>query len=332
MSDMPQQAVSLRRLFSPIRGAALAVSLVAVFLILSRLDRAALHIAFKQLKPMWFLVAAGAFALSLSLGAWRWHQMLRITGVAVDLPTSWRLTVVGHTFCALLFGAAVSDVAKATLYSRWFGFPLSRILAASALDRSAGAVSTILYGLITLGIALWAGPPLHWAQLHWTLSWPWVVITGLVAAVIGFGLYFLRRQWVRYWDRFVLELGKALSELRARPALTLSAIVAGLLVQVLVSTVLGCCLCAIHPGPLPWMQLLWTFPVIGVAASMPVTLSGAGARDGAAILLWATFGISSAMAFSACLLTLCVNLGWAFVGIGFAWHGFRQKSPASEQP
>ena len=95
----------------------------------------------------------------------------------------------------------------------------------------------------------------------------------------------------------------------------------GLLIQMMVSVILGCCLQAVAATPVPWVKLLWTFPVIGLMASVPITISGAGAREGAAILLWTGFGITSATAFSASLLTLSVNLLWAGAGALLLWRG-----------
>lgn len=255
MSDATTPQPSLRKWVSPVRCAAVAISLLALLLVGSRLDHETLLHTLASMNPAWFLAAASAFALSLLLGAWRWHQMLQVTGVAISLPTSLRLTLVGHSFSSLLFGAAMSDIAKATLYSRWFGLPLSRILAASALDRSAGGVSTILYGILTLGAALWAAPKVDWQKIGWRPTPGWLGATGVILLVLlGLSLHLVRGRWIGHWRRFSSEFRGAVFELRARPALSLRAIAAGFLIQLLISAVLGFCLHAIHPDPLPWGQ------------------------------------------------------------------------------
>lgn len=311
------------------RSLALVVSGVALFLIARRLDRIDLFEQLKHMRPVWFLGALGAFLISLSLSSWRWHQMLKVTGTAISLGTSWRLSLIGHCFSALFFGAAVSDLAKATLYSRWFGFPVPRLLAASVLDRSTGALSTLLYGLATLSYGLWAAPRIHWQGVEWIPVGKIALGLGCAALVLAVVAFFFRASWLPALRRFLLEVREAADALRARAGVALAAVLVGFLIQVMVSVILGCCLRAVAVAPIPWVELLWTFPVIGLMASVPITISGAGAREGAAILLWTTFGITSATAFSASLLTLSVNLLWAAAGAMLLWRGSSAQSSSA---
>lgn len=280
-----------------------------------RVDWAALSVALEHVQWPWLAAAFAALALSLIAGAWRWHQMLRLSNMAVSFAVSLRLTLIGHAFSALLFGAAVSDVAKATLYSRWFGHPVPSLLAASALDRSAAVISTTLYGLATVLCAVAYPPDLGGVQIALPPLGTWLRIAAVGIPCLAAAVWMSRRRWSPYLAVFMVELGKAASTLRRRPKLTTLAIASGLWVQLMISLVLAFSLRALFPGQLPWLQMLWTFPAIGVVASLPVTLSGAGAREGAACLLWAGFGISNTLAFGAGLLTLSVNLFWALTGL-----------------
>ena len=308
-----------RRWFSPLRLLAVAVSAVVVIALSRRLDRGSLLALLRDAKPEWLLAAVTAQGLALSCSAWRWHQMLRLTGADVNLLTSWRWTLVGHSFSAFLFGAAVSDVAKATLYSRWRGFSVSSILAASVLDRSAGVISTILYALTTLVVARIAGPRLPEFGIAQGPAWRWQVlaIVGVLVAVVV--SYWIQRRWLPRLRAFWRELTAMGRSLWLRPRIALLAVGVGLITQLSISLVLACSLRAITSAPLEWISLAWTFPVIGVVASLPVTLSGAGAREGAAMVLWAPFGIAAVSAFGAGLLTLAVNLLWAIGGSGLLW-------------
>ncbi|HAM71958.1 MAG TPA: hypothetical protein DCM86_09980 [Verrucomicrobiales bacterium] len=332
-SPQPEPPVG-GRVWSPARWPALGLSFLALWWIFRRIDRPALWEALSHARPLWFAAAVGAFALALGLAAWRWHQMLRITGTVVAPGVTWRFTLVGHAFTALLMGAALSDVAKTALYSRRYGFPLERILAASALDRSAGVISTLLYGLAALALGVVSAPARAGAGLEWPSAGRVLgvcVAAGVVLAGLGVAT---RRWWRPAWARFGEEMLRAARALASRPATTAGAVAVGIAIQLLISSVLGCCLTAIQPGGVPWSRMLWTLPVVNLAGAMPVTLSGAGAREGAAILLWGAFGISAATAFSACLLTLCVNLSWAGVGV-LVGSGLRRspglRSPAAER-
>ena len=304
----------MRRVVSPTRLLALTVSIVIIAVLYRRMDRGSLREVLSRLDVRWLLMALAALGVSLSLASWRWHQMLRLSNAQLQPADSWRWTLIGHCFSAFFFGAAVSDVAKSSLYSRWKGFGMTQILAASALDRVTGAISTGIYTLLTVGLALVAAPSVP--ALGWKASKP----TEWVLALLGGGLLVVGAMWATQhrWRpqvrRFYQSLTTLSCLLKGQPGLMVKAVVAGLLMQVLISTVLACSLQAVSDQPLPWTLLLWTFPVIGVVASLPLTISGAGAREGASIVLWGALGIPASMAFSAGLLTLCVTLFWALCG------------------
>ena len=310
----------MRRVVSPTRLLALAVSTVIVVSLYRRMDRGSLREVLTRLDVRWLLMALAALGASLSLASWRWHQMLRLSNAQLRHADSWRWTLIGHCFSGFFFGAAVSDVAKSSLYSRWKGFGMTQILAASALDRVVGAISTGIYTLLTVGLALVAAPEFP------TLGWKtpklveWIlVLSGAVLLGLG-GMWMTQRRWLPHVRRFYGSVKSMTSLLKGRPGLIVQAVLAGLLMQVLISAVLACSLQAVSDQPLPWKLLLWTFPVIGVVASLPLTISGAGAREGASIVLWGGLGIPASMAFSASLLTLCVTLLWALCGGGLLWY------------
>ena len=60
--------------------------------------------------------------------------------------------------------------------------------------------------------------------------------------------------------------------------------------------------------------MLWTFPFIALLGTLPVTVAGLGAREGAALLFLSVYGVSNAAAVAASLLTLAASLFWALVG------------------
>lgn len=307
-------------MLSPTRCIALVMSIVIIASLYRRMDRGSLEQVLEHLDPRWLFAAFLSLGISLSLASWRWHQMLRLSNADLHPIASWRWTLIGHCFSAFLFGAAVSDVAKSTLYSRWKGFEMTQILAASALDRAAGAISTVIYGIATLLFAVIAAPSLP--DFGWKIPHPslWALLLGVVLLIAAGLGWRLRGRWLPQLRHFADRFHGLAMLLRARPTMIVLILGAGFLLQLGISCVLGCALRAVCDQPLPWKVLLWTFPVIGVVASLPATISGAGAREGASIVLWAAFGIASPTAFSASLLTLCVNLLWAIGGGLLLWR------------
>jgi hypothetical protein len=80
--------------------------------------------------------------------AWRWHLALRLSEGAVNFAASLRLSLIGHFFYTILFGAAGGDTAKSLLYSRRYERPLPQILAASSLDRLLGLGGLISFAAL----------------------------------------------------------------------------------------------------------------------------------------------------------------------------------------
>jgi len=107
------------------------------------------------------------------------------------------------------------------------------------------------------------------------------------------------------------------AQLLASRWLTAQGLLLGLLSQAAGSAVLALCLQAVSTAALSWAQLLWAFPLIALSAAVP-SVSGAGVRDGAALLLLGSCGIPAADAVAASLLTLVVYLCWFGIG-GVLW-------------
>jgi uncharacterized membrane protein YbhN (UPF0104 family) len=318
----PAPAMPSRFRLPPSRWIALLVSALVLILICRRVDTALLWKTISSSAWGWWLMGFVLFGASLTLQAWRWHNMLELVGEAVHFRTSLRLTFIGHCFSALMFGALVSDVMKAGLYAKWHRRQTASILAASALDRFLGGISTALYAMLTLAIGLQSG--LHLPTLNqpsknssFSLQWLWLL---LPIALLIYALMRWRHLWMRHWIEARNRFAQGMNALRNQKAKAVLLIVAGMFVQLFISAVLGMSLRAVFTADLPWLGLLWTFPVIGVIASLPVTVSGAGARDAAAILIWGMFGIAQVTSLSATLLTLAVNLGWALIGGLLLWR------------
>jgi len=108
--------------------------------------------------------------------------------------------------------------------------------------------------------------------------------------------------------------------------------ICGFLVQCFLSGVMALCLLAVTRSELPWGHLLWTFPVISMLSSLPVTFAGLGVREGAAIVLLGFYGVPESEAVAAALLSFAVNLAWGGVGGYLLWreaHRFAKNGARS---
>ena len=301
-----------------LRLSCVMVSAVALFMVFRRVNPGGLATAFRHLHFGWFLVAVALHGSIFLPVAWRWHLMLRLTDCAVHPAATARMSLIGHFFYTVLFGAAGGDLAKSALYARWYRLPLPKILVAIPLDRLLGFC----------GLAAFAGLAFGWAALTGAFStneiivlrWPAGWAIGILALSVLLFATLLRRRSDSMWTQWLRALAARGRLLIAVPRVAAQGLLCGFLVQVAMSGVLASNLQAVSGTPLRWGNLLWTLPVISVMSALPITVVGLGFREGAALALLGFYGIPAADAVAASLLTLLVSLFWAAMGATLFWR------------
>ena len=308
------------------RCGCLAGSALALMLVFYRLDLHSLAAAFHQLKVGWFVAAILAYGFIFLPAAWRWHVALRAVEGAVHPGASARLTLIGHFFYTILFGAVGGDTAKSAVYARWYRLPFPQVLAAAPVDRLFGFAGLVLFASIALALGDISGAfsQLRSASFRWPGRW---LLVGCV--VLAFFLLALRRtRLADTWKRFRHSLRAAFGRLRSSKGAALSGIGCGFLVQLGLSAVLAFNLQAVAAEPLPLMRLMWTFQVIIILSALPISFAGLGVREGVALLLLGFYGVPPAAAVDASLLTFCAALFWAVAGALLFWsEESRQRNP-----
>jgi glycosyltransferase 2 family protein len=300
----------------------LSVTGVALFLVFRRLNLQALALTFRSMHWGWFL---GSFVLYGALflpAALRWHIVLRLTRQTVDFAATARLSLIGHFFYTVLLGVFGGDTAKSIVYSRWYRFPIANILATAPLDRFLGSVGMVAFGAMTLGVALVVGgfEHLHSVSLRWPGAWALTLIALVILLIIA-GRFL--QAITSFWNRFTDALGRGAKLLLASPRAAASGILCGIVVQISLSGALALNLRAATHAPLPWEQLLWTFPVVVAISALPLTFAGLGAREGAALTLFGLYGVPSEDAVGASLLMVATSLLWAILGGLLYWREVR---------
>jgi uncharacterized protein (TIRG00374 family) len=105
--------------------------------------------------------------------------------------------------------------------------------------------------------------------------------------------------------RLVVRIRQAITALRRRPGRLASALLLGMLMQVLLIALnawLGDAV-GIHVSLLIW---LFVWPLAKIAALLPLTQGGIGVREGALVVLFQPFGVSSAAALATGLIFTAV--------------------------
>jgi uncharacterized membrane protein YbhN (UPF0104 family) len=307
-------------------GAALTAG--ALWLVLRRLRFPALENALRELSPGWFIAGVALYGTLFVPAAIRWHLLLRMTGTAIGPRTTIRVCLIGHLFYVLLFGAAGGDTARSALYARWYRQPLPAILATAPLDRFLGFIGLVVFGATAFAIAWWSGG----FQRLGVMSFKFPVLWALALLVIVAFLAFLawRARPGTFLGHFFAAVAATGRRLFASPRTLIGGATCGFLVQLALSGVLAVNLHAVNHGPVPWAQLVWVLPIIAVFGALPITFGGLGTREGAALALLGLYGIGSATAVAASLLTFATSLFWALVGAIILWREWlwRRQSAA----
>ncbi len=302
------------------RALGLAVSLLTLYLVFRRIDVAALLPVFRQMRPGWFFAAVALFGFACLCAGWRWHLMLRLTGVPVHLGATLRVYFIGHAFSFILFGPALGDVAKSALYARWYALPLPPVIAAAPLDRLLGLGGLMGFCALAFGLAAASGLASTGSPAGVNLS-PALIIAVLAAGALAL-LVIVR--WRPASESPLARTFKAFAEgmtrLLASPRLALPGLVLGFVVQAASCGLLALCLKAVVTVPCPWTKMLWTFPVLAAMNAIP-SVSGLGVRESAALALLTLYGVPPADAVVASLLVLPVNLLPVAFGGWFLWQG-----------
>lgn len=296
----------------------LALTGGALFLVFRRIPVGNLLGTLRAMHVQWFIAAILVYGLMFLPAAWRWHLALRVNDGVVGTPATVRFSIIGHFFYLVLFGGAGGDAAKAAVYARRYHLPLPKILASVSLDRLMGSGALIVVSAIGFAIAGTHGGFGGVKSFSLRGSVWWLL---LVVAVIAGGLIYLRRsRHESVARRFALAFLDGGKRLIRSPKTIFTGFFCSLMMQLAVNATLALNLQAVSHTPIPWLKLLWTFPLITAVSGLPITFAGIGARDGAAIALLGWCGVAAADAEAMSLLTLCVSIFWGLAGGLVLWR------------
>lgn len=303
---------SLLRAYIP----CLAVALALNVFIFHRVHFKAVGSVLSTMRVDWFLMAMLLFGFLFLPAAVRWHVALKANDSSVDLPTSFRFSLIGHFFYMILFGVAGGDATKSALYARWNRLPLVKIFAASSLDRLMGFAGLALFTAFAFALAathagLTDAAPL---ALRWPNRW-WLLF---IPAALVLLIYSVRSR-ASSIQFFLRNLSESAGKLLRSPGNLTAGIFSAVLVQAALSGVLAVSLQAVSRQAIPWLQLAWTFPVISVASALPITVAGLGVRETVAVVLLSWYHVPTSDAVAASLLTAFISLVWMMVGAAILW-------------
>jgi rSAM/selenodomain-associated transferase 2 len=315
-----------RRSWPPI--VCLTCSLLLLSIVFRRIDVSNCLTSLSRARAAWLLLGFAAYAIALAATAVRWHVALRSVQCVVHFLASWRLSLIGHFFATALFGrVGAGTTAKSILHGRWFGFTLADCRRVRSLDYTLTVGAALwLGGMTLLAVCLSQGIQ-RLSSLRWERA-DALAVAGCCLLVFLFGALRIRnphREGLLARIRGVFS--SRCADWIACPRNSLF-----VLEPIAASMAFAFNLAAVSEAPLPWVQLVWTFPVITAMSALPFTLMGTGAREVAALTLLGLYGVPAADAVTASVLTLTVQLIWAGVGATVYRHEARERRLRPTRP
>jgi rSAM/selenodomain-associated transferase 2 len=293
---------------------AVGISVAALLLVFRKIDLHSLAHVLAQANPIWILAAGIIFGVGFLMAAVRWQLILRLSQCEVHSGTAPRIVLIGHLFNTVLFGPAGGDIAKAALYARAYGYPVPAVFSTCVLDRFLGGLGFLVIAMSTPGFAMNGGKWVQRGQALVSSSWFLIVVLGALV-VLALAVLNRRRLWwpppLRRVIGAVLANG---TELLRHPGVAWRGLVLAILSHIFISGVFLFSLKAVTHTPFSVSSVFWVFPAISVISAAPVTVAGAGVREGSALLLLGLYGIPAADAVAASLLVLLIYLLWAGFG------------------
>ncbi len=257
------------------------------------------YAALTGINPLLLIVAIALHFLSFVLGGVRWWLLFRHVNGAIAFRQLWPSYYLGVFFNNLLPSIYGGDLARtARLYTAGFGG--SALVSSAFVDRVLGLAALLSMGGIAVLFAP-AGFENHLALGVLGLSLLALVPMVVIAAV---------PQWTRLldagigsrWPRLHAVLS-CFPRYRNAPGLMLAAFGLSVLNQLMVVLAL----LMLAPGlgvHLPVFQFLVVLILVFLVASLPISLGGLGAREGAMMALLLPLGVDAAsvLALSAAYL------------------------------
>jgi len=276
----------------------LALSVLIIGLVLAAIDERMLWNTMQRAHPGWLGWALVWFVASKVMASYRFNAFLQTENIVLDTGQQLRLYWLGMYYNLLLPGGISGDGYKIKLLHDRDGASVKRLVAITLLERLSGAAALGQLGLVlTLGLPVMQ--PWWWASvLLLVLSVP---VTWWLFRLTGGGV-------VELWGR------SSLQSLAVQGAQLVAAL--GIIWSLDQSSL--------------WLAYSILFLVSSVAAMLPLTIGGTGARE--LTFLWGAqfLGVDAEMAVAIAFLFYVVSTVVAFSGVafGFDLRWLEQKSQA----
>jgi len=309
--------------------AKLAVSVLLIVLLLTRMSLAEIRAALAN--PNWLILAAAlaVYGLSAVGGAIQWAWILRVAGITAPTRDLHRLYLIGLFFNNFLPANIGGDAVKIFDLGRREGQPM-KVFCATLLDRLLGLSSLTLLALLAVAIAtvrmttLPPVYPLFVAMVVW-FALLVVLLSGRIANRVPSLLRRLR--WQNLAERYAAVVAEfrlyRTQEKWFGTIFAFAMVVQALRVvtHIVVAIGLGISLTGEQA-----LQLFVLVPLLGILIALPVSVNGIGIRESASAVTFTFAGIAAYNAVAMELTAYLVQVSFSLVGGWLFWRGRRVRS------
>jgi uncharacterized membrane protein YbhN (UPF0104 family) len=276
-------------------AAKLAVSIVLLTILFSRIDAGRLWSSARQASIAWILTALAVYLLNVLASVWRWHLLLEAQ--QIQMP---RRSLVASLLVALFFNNFLpSNIGGDVIRIRDTAKPArSKTLATTVVlaDRVFGVIGLVL--VAALGATMVTGLAGHVPSPIWP-SWLWagllavtIVSAPAVLAPAGIGrllqpLTVIHPEWVG--DR-IGSITIALSRFREHPGALAGCFAGAVFVQASIVVFYAAIAYALHVRIAAW-DLAVIVPLSLIVQMLPVSVNGFGVREATFSFYFARVGL-----------------------------------------
>ncbi|MEI6490975.1 MAG: lysylphosphatidylglycerol synthase transmembrane domain-containing protein [Verrucomicrobiota bacterium] len=277
----------------------------------------------------WFLPGIAALGIALLLQTQRWMILLRVQNINVSFWRALRIMLSGMFFNLFLLGSTGGDVIKIFFIMR------------ETPDKKAGALLSVfidrVVGILALAAVSAVVILIRWQDLM--KSAPAGVLT--VAVILGGSLGFIFAAWIvdrlnltsklPHWlpmhDKIV-EAAAAFSQYAKAGGAVGRAFLLSIPAHLLFFSSFFFASKAFSAG-LSLISIYCVMPVVSTVTALPISLGGAGVREGLFItLLGALYQTPKEIAMSISISGFLMVVFWSLVG-GLVYLLYRSSSPGS---
>ncbi len=258
-------------------------------------DWIALKDIFLTAQPGWFFLAVLLIVISMVVSVEKWSRILRAEGINLPWLQLWKAYWIGIFFNNFLPSSIGGDGIRIVLIGR-------------SISNIAGAASSVIIErlLATVGLALTGLVMLPISKSNWYVGWLFIVLIIVAAGLLFFLMLGRIPAWAAKSDgkfsafvRGFLSHGHAL---RGQKKMIITVLFLSVLFQLTVVAVNYTIFRGLHVDLLSWWDLVFIIPAISAIAMVPLGINGYGIREGAYVLLLASYGVTGSEALGASLL------------------------------